>query len=407
MKAWLFRVLTWLFRVLTKPSVLRPLSGLLRRFFPIVVVGKFAIVSRYLDVVEVLGRDSDFTISQINGPKLVEIDGPFLLGLDRGPQYEREREMMREVLRSSDMPRITQIVREEARRQIQAATPAGRIDVVNGYARFVALRLVSRYFGVTFQDQQQMGGWLRDIFWAVFQNLANDPSIMPRAVQSDLQLRARLETIIASRKGSPSPRPTDVVGRMVALQGPARPWLDDATIRRNLTGMIVGTVDFTSTFFTYSLTELLKRRRLFALARNAALAGDRETVRRYIYEAGRFNPAAPLLARHANVEATVAAGTPRQKTIPAGNTVVLGNISAMFDPDGFDDPESFDIDHEPGRLHFSYGLHTCAGSQINAVVLPELALALLRLSNLRLAPNNAGVIQFEGPFPNRLFLDFG
>jgi cytochrome P450 len=394
-----------LFFALTKPYVLRPLFRFLRRFNPIWPVGNYLVVSRYLDLVEVMSRDVEFTISQVNGPKLNAIDGPFLLGLDRGPQYDLEAAMVHNALPCSDLPRIAQIVNEEATRQIQAAWPARRIDLVNGYARVVTVRLIARHFGVPVDDEQTMAGWLRDIFWAVFLDPANDPAIMQQAVRSDAELRVYLEKAIADHRAAPVVPPADVVGKMVAFQA-ANPGLDQGAIRRNLGGMIVGMVDNTTTFLTYALSELLRNPRQFARAREAALAGDRDTVRRYIYEAGRFYPVATLLSRHANVDTIIAKGTRRQRLVAAGTTVVLGNISAMFDADGFDEPETFDIDHDSERLHFGFGLHRCSGYQINSVQIPELAAGLLRLSNLRLAPGRDGKMQFQGPFPNRLLLDF-
>jgi cytochrome P450 len=239
----------------------------------------------------------------------------------------------------------------------------------------------------------------------VFLDPANDPAIMQQAVRSDAELRVYLEKAIADHRAAPVVPPADVVGKMVAFQA-ANPGLDQGAIRRNLGGMIVGMVDNTTTFLTYALSELLRNPRQFARAREAALAGDRDTVRRYIYEAGRFYPVATLLSRHANVDTIIAKGTPRQRLVAAGTTVVLGNISAMFDADGFDEPETFDIDHDSERLHFGFGLHRCSGYQINSVQIPELAAGLLRLSNLRLAPGRDGKMQFQGPFPNRLLLDF-
>jgi hypothetical protein len=40
------------------------------------------------------------------------------------------------------------------------------------------------------------------------------------------------------------------------------------------------------------------------------------------------------------------------------------------------------------------------------VEIPELLAALLRLPNLRRAPGSEGQILYDGPFPNRLVLEF-
>ena len=51
-------------------------------------------------------------------------------------------------------------------------------------------------------------------------------------------------------------------------------------------------------------------------------------------------------------------------------------------------------------------MHTCFGKAINGIQIPELLATLLRLPNLRRAPGSAGQILYDGPFPNRLVLEF-
>lgn len=395
------------FRVVTRPSILRPIFAFLRRFAPIVTVGKRTVIARYVDVIEILARDTEFTISQLNGPNMARHDGPFVLGLDRGAQYDTERAMLRDVVRAEDRETIAAIVAEEAARLIAAARTSRRIDVVDGYGRAVAMRVIERYFGVPETAGGELVGWLRDIFWDIFANVAGEATVRSRAGHSSAALRAHLDTVIASRKATKASAPSDdVLGRILALQDASRPWLDDHAIRRNMSGIIVAMVDNTSLFLAHALGELMRRPREFALARAAALAGDRETVRRFVYEAARFDPAAPLLARYVSRDAVIAAGTPRARRVAAGTTLVIGNISALFDPDGFEDPESFDIDHDSAMLHFGFGLHRCLGYGINAIVLGELATTLLGLSALRVPPDAAGVVLREGPFPKRMLLDF-
>jgi cytochrome P450 len=390
------------------PRFLRPVFAVLRRVAPILPVGNRTVVARYLDVVEVLARDADFTLSQLNGPKIDRLDGPFILGLDRGPQYDRELALLHRVLLAADLERIRRFVAEQAALQIAAARPRGRIDVVNEYARVVAVRVVGTYFGMPGPDEPTMMRWLRDIFYDVFANATSSATVRDNAARSGAALRAHMDSVIAQRKAAPAPNvpPDDVLGRLLALQGPENPWLDDDAVRRNLAGMIVGAVDTTSKFLTLALAELLERPDEAARARTAALAGETETVRRYIYEAARFNPHTPLLIRYAPRDTQLAAGTRRARTIRTGTTLLLGNISAMFDPDGFDEPGSFRIEHDSAALHFGYALHRCLGLDVNSVQIPQLAAGLLQLSNLRRARGSAGCIRFDGPFPDRLLVEF-
>ena len=393
---------------MTGPKVLRPTSALLRRFAPILLVGKRAVVSRHADVVEVLSRDTDFTVSQINAPNINRLDGPFILGMDRSAQYDREAGLLHQAVRREDLDRIRSFVASQAEELIAARRSHQRLDVVNDVVRVVAVRVVATYFGMPGPDEATMMGWLRDIFHDVFLNLNNNAEVRAAALRSGNALRAHMDLVIAKRKGQPATEatPDDVLGRLLALEGEANPWLDDDTLRRNLSGLIVGAVETTSKLVTLVIEELLRRPAVMARARAAALAGDIENVKRYAYEAGRFNPQTPFIFRFCPAETELAAGKPRARRIPAGTTILLGTLSAMFDPQGFVSPGEFRIDRNVEYLHFGFGMHRCFGYLINGVQIPELVAALLRLPKLRRAPGRAGCLKYEGPFPQRMLVEF-
>ena len=81
----------------------------------------------------------------VNEVRFNEGDGPFILGMDRSPQYDTESAMLRKVVRPDDLERIRCFVKAEAEKLVAAARPAKRIDVVNGLARVVAVRVVGSY----------------------------------------------------------------------------------------------------------------------------------------------------------------------------------------------------------------------------------------------------------------------
>ena len=91
-------------------------------------------------------------------------------------------------------------------------------------------------------------------------------------------------------------------------------------MRRNVSGLIVGAIETTSKFVAHSIDELLRRPEMIAGAREAAVTNDIEAVRRYAYEAVRFNPHAPLMLRYCATETALAVNTPRQRRLRAGGT---------------------------------------------------------------------------------------
>ncbi|HMC29191.1 MAG TPA: cytochrome P450, partial [Candidatus Angelobacter sp.] len=396
-----------LLNFLIQPAILRPVFALLRRWFPVLKLGKAAIISRYNDVIEVLKRDSDFTIRQINAPKIDKIDGPFILGMDAGPQYNQEQAALMQVVRRDDLEGIRAFVANEAAQLIDAARPQGRIDVVNGLARVVPVRLMASYFGILGPNDPTMMRWMRDIFHYIFANLTSAESVLQDALNSSAELRRHMDAQIALRKSRRGQNhKDDVLGRLLALQDAAHPWLDDNAVRRNLGGVIVGSVDTTSKFVALAMNELLRRPQSLAEAQTAARRGDIETVRRYAWEAVRFNPHHPLQVRYCGGDTQIANGQKRAKKIPAGTNTFVGTLSAMFDPEVFTHPGKFDAQRQVEYLHFGYGMHACFGRALNAVQIPELIAALLRLPGLRRASGAAGHILYDGPFPNRLVLAF-
>jgi cytochrome P450 len=397
-----------LFNLLTRPGLLRPIFTFLRRMFPILVLGKRAIVTRHADVVEVLTRDTEFTIAEVNEARINQSDGPFILGMDRSPQYDTEAATLREAVRPEDLERIRRLVKQRADELVAAARPDGKIDVVNGLARVVATRIVGSYFGMPGPDEPTMMRWMRDVFHDIFANPTSDANVHSNALRSVAELRQHMDQVIAARKShlNEPDQPDDVLGRLLLLQNAEHAWLDDRSVRRNLSGLIVGAVDTTSKFVALAIDELLRRPDALAGARAAAMAGEMDMVRNHVYEAVRFNPHHPLQVRFCKHETEVAAGTPRARKIPAGASVFVVTLSAMFDAEVFIEPKAFRADREVEYLHFGYGMHRCFGSAINGVQIPELVATLVRLPNLRRAPGSAGRIAYDGPFPDRLILEF-
>lgn len=385
-----------MFAGLTSTKVLRPVLGFFRKHIPVLVFGKKVLTTSHQAVTDVLARDTDFTISQINSPRIDRLDGPFILGMDRSPEYDREEAALRRAVRPEDLEHVRSLVRANAAELIDAARPRLHIDVVNGYARLVAARTVADYFGTPGPDEPTLMRWMRRTFQDVFLNIGNDKRVSGAAAQAGKELLAYENALISALEQNPGDR-DDIVTRLVRME---QGWLDHNAVRRNLGGMIVGAVDTTSKFVTLAINQLLDRPKELGEAREAAIANDVERVRHYTYEAIRFDPHNAFLLRYAPKETQLAG-----KTIKANSAVLISVLSAMFDPDGFPDPQSFRIDRER-YLHFGEGLHTCFGLRINAVQIPELMAGLLRLPNLRREEGARGRIAWDGPFPEHLVLQF-
>lgn len=392
--------------LLTSPGALRFAFAVLRQLAPVFVFGKRVIVTRHADVLDILSRDRDFSIAEINGDRTARDNGPFVLSLDPGPQHDREKDFLNRVMRRDDLGRIRSFVAEEGARSVEAARAAGRLELVAGLTRPVPLALIHSYFGVPARSEVEMMHWLKALFHDLFLNPGDDPQVIRDAVQSFQGLRPHLEQVIAERRTASAAGGAtrdDVLGRMLELQGDAghRAWLDDDAICRNISGLIIGALETTSKSVVHVIDELLRRPEALRGARAAALAGDMAKVRGYAFEALRFNPFAPIVVRFCAKGASVGS-----RFVPAGKTVFAVTTSAMFDSAAVEHPNDFRPDRSIEYLHFGHGLHRCQGHLVNGVQVPELAACVLRLKNLRRAPGKAGRVEYEGPFPERFSVEF-
>lgn len=395
-----------LFAALTGRAVLRPVFALFRRFAPLAKLGSRVLVSRDADVREVLARDEDFVIAPVNGPGIDRINGPFILAMDRGPEYARDHAALRTAARREDEERVRVLARDAAARAVDAARPQHRVEAVQRLTRAVPAEIVERYFGFPGPDRATLQRWLRNLFQDAFLNSLDDPFVRAAAVRSAAELTAWALPHIAARRAEGTAGADDVLGRLIAL-GATHPFADDDWVRRNIAGLVVGAVDTISRFSVLAVDELLRRPQELAGASAAARAGQADVVRQYAWEAVRFNPHTPLMARRCARDTVLAAGTPRERTVPAGSAMLIGTLSAMFDTERFAEPRRFRIYRDVRTyLHFGGGMHQCFGLGINLVVIPEIVGALLRLPNLRRAPGRAGRVALDGPFPDRLVLDF-
>ena len=398
---------------LNETAALRALFDVLRRTAPVLVLGgKVALVARHDDVVELLERDEDFTVAELSATVMDRVNGPFILGMDRSEQYDREDAILEQCVRPGDLERIRDIVRRSASDLIDAARDqGGRIDVVNGLARVTAVRVVGSFFGVPGPDEATMMRWMRTIFYETFLNVTRDPGVRRAGEESGREFHAYLHGLLALRQAQVrdggGEAPDDFFTRMVRLQlgdDPERR-LSDEGICRNIGGVVVGAVDTTSMATTHVVDQLLRRPDALAAAR--AAAGDAGAMVPFVLEALRFHPINPALARSAARDTVLAEGTSRERRIPQGCVVYPLLLSAMFDPLVFEDPDSFRVDRPASSyLHFGHGLHTCFGERINVVQMPETVSALLAAGSIRRAPGRAGHVVYDGPFPDRLLVDF-
>ncbi len=384
----------------------QPVFAALRAVWPIPHLGKYYLVTRYDDVRQVFLDDPAFGVPYAANLDLIMGHEAFFLGMGDTPEYRRDTAAMRAVVLPGDLPALTQATLAEADRILDAS--GGRVEVVD-YTRRITFGVLCRYFGITAPQSGDLRVWATRLFefqftYAGKQGDGVTDSLYRDAARMAPLLRAHVDGLIAARRAAPGP--DDVLGRSLARQAAGEEGYTDAKIRSALIGFLVGGLPQPPMVLPQALEQLLQRGNRLDEAARAARAGDAEAVSRFLFEALRFDPLAPLLQRHAVQPAVVADGTRRATHIPAGAVVAVSFASAMRDPRRVADPEVFDPDRPAcDYLHFGYGLHRCFGEHINRVMLPAMLQTLLQ-RGIRRAPGPEGRLVKRGIFADTLWVAF-
>lgn len=359
------------------PVIVRLLGGRLS-------VGEFVMLTRHVDIVEVLRRDLDFLIAPVNAERMDAVNGPFILGMDRSATMSHERAALYRALAKVDMAALGDGIGAA----IDAAMPAGgSIDAVTSYARPVATSSAIALFGLGQVPPAEVAAMTRAVFQYTFLDIPSRRAVVRRGERGGELLRRWLGEEIDRRAAAGVPG-GDLMGQLLR-DGQ----LDHAGIRRTLGGMLVGAIDTTTTAVAKILKVMGRERTTQAAAAQAARDGDDAALSGWCWEALRRWPQTSLLSRVAAGD-TVLDGF----RIKAGSRLLLLTEAAMNDPGAFPDPRrSLPDRHAGAYLHFGGGLHPCGGRSVNAIQIPALVGAILKRG-----PFKAGRIRWAGPFPDVL-----
>jgi cytochrome P450 len=382
--------------LLASPGIL----ALAARFFALIFrcrkkplrIGDKVIVGRHADAMETLSRDLEFRIGPVNAAKIDAVSGPFILGMDRGATLVRERAVLYKALAKVDLKPLRHQIEDAARTRIAAA--GDRIDVVGDYARPIAAATAQTLFGIKGSNDIIFMDVARAIFGHIFLNLNNDKDVEARAMRAAPLLRDWLAHEIKARRAS-GDFGSDMMGALLADRTIPDDRAGNDLIRRTLGGMLVGSIDTTATCVAKIMT-IIGREKTLA----SGIAADVDNFPRlhgWCWEALRRWPHNPIVLRSAAIE-TQLAGV----DVHVNDQIFVYTQAAMLDTSVFPDPQVLNPARPTGPyLHFGGGLHPCAGRDINAFQIPLLVGALASRGI-----KSVGTIDWAGPFPDRLPVDF-
>ncbi|MGH8764398.1 MAG: hypothetical protein ACRET8_01660, partial [Burkholderiales bacterium] len=128
------------------PRLMRAIAGLLQRVAPLLAIPGYVVVTRADDVREVLERQDDFLLGPVNHGKMMT--GEFVIALDPGLQFQREKYFLRGVLTPQSVTRLAELSPPTARQALQETVRNGaRLNAVEFAERFTVL-LVRHFWGL-------------------------------------------------------------------------------------------------------------------------------------------------------------------------------------------------------------------------------------------------------------------
>jgi cytochrome P450 len=347
------------------------------------------LLTRASDFHAVIERQADFQV--VYGPRMRMLTGgrDFFLGLQDSPEYRRDTDAMRSIVKADDLKPVLEMARAEA----AAALAGTEVDLPPALSARIPALMVQQYFGV----QMETGQLIADattMFHFLFSDLEADPKVTEAAMAAKDRVNAAID---ASKAGA---GPETLLGRAVAAGKAGESAFDADGIRANIIGILIGAIPTLSKASCLAVDELLRRPKELARAQALAAARDEAGVAAFLWEALRFSPVNPLLYRRAP-KATRIGDT----EVEANTMVLAANLSAMFDEADVPQANKF-IAPRPWQVYalWGEGLHLCWGDQINKAILPAMLTPLLAKPGLKAlgAPDGEGT-----PFPRHYRLGWG
>jgi cytochrome P450 len=370
------------------PVLLREVLALVRRRKPRLAVGNTVAVLDAAGVREVLGRPSDFLSGMDYAQKLKL--GPLVLGLDESERQALERSAMERFVGEVRVEEFEAIVQRNAEQVLSRGRPN---DFVSDLVEPVLAAGLCELFGVDVTPARSRYVQAEPGLRTFVQWLRKLGGTIAAAVPAPFGLEAVGEAIAgemfqfleAQVRSSEAP----VLQRMAADLGVE-------SVARCVGGNLLASATLLKSS-TLALSQLLSLQQLEPAMQ--ALAGKSSAEAHglalaYVREALRFAPPFAFLARHCPRPAAIG-----DVQVPAGATVVISLLAAMFDPNAVVDPERFSTQRPlEAYVPFGVGLHECVGKGVSEVGWSVLFTVFLNwLRDQQLVVRAPGPIRLDGP----------
>ncbi|WP_214403872.1 cytochrome P450 [Pseudonocardia lacus] len=253
--------------------------------------------------------------------------------------------------------RVEQVTAEHLDAMQQAGPPT---DLVTAFAKPIPTIMICELLGVPYRDR---GSFQEDI-----DKFMNGETPDEELIAAYTRVQQYLAELVAAKRAEPT---DDVLSELTGGD------FTDEELRGMSTILLAAGLDTTANMLALGT---------FALLRNpeqlAAWRADPALTDRAVEELLRYLSVAKTFFRTALEDVELG-----DRTIRAGDRLILSLNTANRDPERFTDPHGLDLRREPsGHLAFGHGIHLCLGQQLARVEMRVAFPALIqRFPTLRLA----------------------
>ena len=305
----------------------------------------FWVVSRYEDVVRVMGDPESFSSSQSMVLPKPDFHPSFYPAMAAGETHREYRRFLNPHFSAAKVRTYEDGIREVVTALIDEFIENGQCEFVRQFARPLPATVFFR----------QVLDLPEDDLDAVFETVA---SVHHQATEEErqgaqLQLLLQVAELLARRRGEP--RRDDVIDAILFGDVAGRPLSDEEAVTTVFL-LIMGGLDTTAHTLANIIRHLATRPGL-----RARLEGEPELIPRAIEEFLRYEAVASEMVRFTTREAEVAG-----QTIPVGEYVLVSLASANRDERVWAEADEIDLDRDRKQPHvaFGYGAHFCIGAHL-------------------------------------------
>ena len=252
-------------------------------------------------------------------------------------------------------PKVVEALRARTRQVVDelldAAMAAERIDLVEGFAHPLPVRIICDLLGVPVEDQERFRVWSGALARGLDPDFLLTPEVIEARNDGVMQFAQYFFELLAERRRNPG---DDLLSGLVQAEEDGHV-LSEAELLSTCILLLVAGHETTVNLIAGGALALMRNPDQFERFRT-----DPAVVRSGIEEMLRFVSPVQLTGR-ALTEDVEFGGV----ELEAGDFAMLLIASANHDPAQFDDPERFDVARTPNNhLGFGFGIHHCLGAPL-------------------------------------------